>query len=331
MKKMVSFFGAHGELQDALNRRAEEYAASRDIEYVWVPQRPYDTEAVIREMNDADACLVDTEPYSEPIFSRLNGRLRLLVRFGVGYDKVDLPAASKYGICCARTAGANRTGVAEMALTLMLAARRQLRINRKTVESGVWNKSVGNEILGGKVGILGFGATGQSLARLLRGFDCDILVYNRSRDEKLAAEMGVRYADLDEIFSTCDAVSIHLPSTPETHHLVSAERIGQMKKDAVIVNTARGDILDEDALYEALVSGAIGGAGLDVYSAEPFPADSKLIGLDNVILTPHVASSTVESLWNTYKKAIDIMADFFAGRELGRADLLNPDYAENRK
>ena len=107
--------------------------------------------------------------------------------------------------------------------------------------------------------------------------------------------------------------------------------LGKMKEDAVIVCTARGNIIDEDALYDALSQHRIGGAGLDVYSAEPYPADSKLIGLDNIILTPHVASQTYQSLWNTYKKAVDIAADFFAGRELGKGDLLNPDYVTNAR
>lgn len=331
MKKLVSFFGGRTALFEELNEKAAEYAGTKDIEFVWAPQTPFDEASVIEELNQADAGLIDVEPYSEPIFSRLNDRCRLLIRFGVGYDKVDLPAATKYGICCTRTTGANKTGVAEMALTLALAARRQLMINRRTVESGVWNKSIGNEILGARVGVLGFGSIGREFVKLLQGFRCEVLVYNRSHDERLAGELGVRFAELEEIFSTCDVISVHLPAAPETNQLIGAELLGKMKKEAVIVNTARGSIIDEDALYDALVSGAIGGAGLDVYSAEPYPAESKLIGLDNIILTPHVASQTYQSLWNTYKKAIDIAADFFAGRELEKGDLLNPDYVINAR
>ena len=329
MNKLTSFFGERSELFAQLNEMAEEYARTKDIEFVWAPQKPYDVESVIDHLNQSDAGLIDVEPYSEPIFSRLNDRCKLLIRFGVGYDKVDLPAATKYGICCTRTTGANKTGVAEMALAQILAARRQLMANRKTVASGVWVKNIGSELLGGKVGILGFGSIGQTLAKLLRGFDCEILVYNRSKDDALAKKLGVRYAELDEIFETCDAISVHLPHTAETDHLIGATYLKKMKKDAVIVCTARGNIIDEDALYDVLASHSIGGAGLDVYSIEPFPADSKLIGLDNIILTPHVASQTFQSLWYTYKKAIDIAADFFAGKPLDKSDLLNPEYREN--
>ena len=144
--------------------------------------------------------------------------------------------------------------------------------------------------------------------------------------QKVADELGVKFADLDEIFTTCDAISIHLPYLPSTHHLVDAARLDQMKEDAVIVCTARGNIIDEDALYDALKAHKIGGAGLDVFAQEPLSKDSKLFELDNIILTPHVSSQTYDSLWNIYKKAIDIMDAFYKGEELGRGDLVNPDY-----
>lgn len=328
MKKIVSFFGEKTPLFQELNDKTKAYAQKKGIEFVWHPQVPYDIEQVISELNDADAGLIDVEPYGENVFAHLNDRCRLLIRFGVGFDKVDLKAASKYGICCARTTGANKTGVAEMALMQMLAARRQVMLNRKTVESGVWAKNIGHELIGGTVGILGFGSIGKCLAKLLQGFNCEILVYDVYQDNEAAAQLGARFAGLDEIFSACDAISVHLPYCQDTHMLIGTSYLDRMKKDAVIVCTARGNIVDEDALYEALVAGKIGGAGLDVYSQEPLPADSRLIGLDNIILTPHVSSQTYESLWYTYKKAVDIMADFFAGKALDKSDLLNPDYKE---
>ena len=284
---------------------------------------------MIRELNQSDAGLIDVEPYNEEIFSRMDPRCRLLIRFGVGFDAVDLPAATQHGIAITRTTGANCTGVAEMALTHILAARRQLFINRRVMESGVWEKNIGRELRLKKVGILGFGAVGMALAQLLQGFECEILAYDTYHNEEAAKRLGVRFAELDEIFSTCDAISVHLPYLPQTHHLVDANRLAQMKKDAVISCTARGNIVDEDALYDALSSGQILGAGLDVFAKEPLQADSRLLTLPNLILTPHVASQTYESLWNIYKKAIDICADFYDGKELGRGDLLNPEYADH--
>ena len=326
MKRLVSFFGEKSEIFIQLNREAKEYAASKGIEYVWSVQKPFDCEEVIKELNQSDAGLIDVEPYNEKIFSRMDPRCKLLIRFGVGYDAVDLPAASRHGIAVTRTTGANCTGVAEMALLHILASRRQLMINRAVMESGVWEKNIGRELRLKKVGILGFGAVGKSLAQLLQGFECEILAYDTYQDKEAADRLHVRFADLDEIFTSCDAISIHLPYLPQTHHLVNADRLTQMKKDAVISCTARGNIIDEDALYDALKDGKILGAGLDVFAKEPLEADSKLLTLPNLILTPHVASQTYESLWNIYKKAIDICADFYDGKELGRGDLLNPDY-----
>ncbi|MBR0091845.1 MAG: phosphoglycerate dehydrogenase [Lachnospiraceae bacterium] len=326
MKKLVSFFGSDTDVFRMLNKKAEEYARTKDIEYVWVPQNPYDVEEVIRQLNDADAGLIDVEPYGEPVFSRMNDRCKLLIRFGVGYDKVDLKAASAHHIAVTRTTGANKTGVAEMALTQILMARRMMRAGRKVVESGVWDKPIGHETVRMRVGILGFGNIGAQLAELLQGFHCELLAYDTYHNDALAKEFKVQWTTMEEIFDTCDAISVHLPYSEETHHLIGKEYLGRMKQDAVIVCTARGNIIDEDALYEVLKEGRIGGAGLDVFSAEPFPADSKLIGLDNIVLSPHIASQTVESNWYTYQKAIDIMADFFAGKELGKSDLLNPEY-----
>lgn len=331
MYRFVSFFGEQSPLFEELNEKAREYAAARDIEYVWAPQKPYDAEDVIRYLNESDAGLIDVEPYDERIFGRMNDRCRLLVRFGVGFDKVNLSDATAHGICITRTTGANKTGVAEMALMQLLAAGRQVMINRATVNSGVWVKNIGRELIGKKVGILGFGNIGVTLAKLLQGFDCELLAYDLYPNEAAADELNVRFADLEEIFTECDAISVHLPYTPETDHLINAEVFKRMKKDAVLVCTARGNIIDEDDLYDALKNHEIAAAGLDVYGTEPLPADSKLTELDNIILTPHVSSQTYESLWYTYKKAIDLVADFYAGRELDRADLLNPDYKEHVK
>lgn len=138
------------------------------------------------------------------------------------------------------------------------------------------------------------------------GFDCEVIAYDTYPDKVAAERYGVRFADLDEILETCDAISVHLPYNKETDHLIGAKAFEKMKKNAIIVCTARGNIIDEDALYDALIQKKIGGAGLDVFSKEPLSSDSKLIGLDNVILTPHVSSQTYESIWNTYKKGVDI-------------------------
>lgn len=326
MKKFVSLFGERTEIFEELNQKAASYAAERGLDYRWEPQEPFEQEKVIEILKEADAGLIDVQKYDREIFSGIKEQCKLLVRFGVGFDAVNLKDATESGICITRTTGANAMSVAEMALSMILAAMRQHVRNRDAVRDGIWVKNVGCELHGKKIGILGFGAIGRKFAALVRGFEPEIYVYDPMLSEKDAEKLGVRLAGVDEIFKECDAITIHVPYNSETHHLVNKARLAMMKKTAVVVCTARGNIVDEDALCEALRSGQIAGAGLDVFAQEPLPVDSGLIGLDNVILTPHVSSQTYEALWGTYKKAIDIAADFFAGNELERADLLNPDY-----
>lgn len=328
MKKIVSFFGDKTEIFCELNRRAEEYAASLGMEYRWAPQLPFSEESVIKELKNADAGIIDVEPYGEPIFSQIKDNIDLLVRFGVGFDKVDLKAASKNGIAIARTTGANTPAVAEMALMLMLACRRKLNLYQARAKAGEWVKDIGNELIDGTVGIIGYGSIGRRLAKLLKGFNCRILAYDPFPNKEAAAADGVELVSLEEIFRQSDAISMHVPYTEQTHHLVNKETLAMMKPTAVVINTARGNLIDEDALYEALKSGQIAGAGVDVFAKEPLPVDSPLFTLNNAILTPHVSSQTVESLWAIYKMAIDICADFFAGK--GSPHILNPDYAEKK-
>lgn len=327
MKKIVSFFGEHNAVFEKLNRQAEAYARAQGFSYEWAPQLPFQKEAVIRHLQQADVGIIDVEPYGEDIFREIYQSTSLLVRFGVGFDKVDLKAAAKYGIAVARTTGANAMAVAEMALTMILMTRRNVLRFRTCMETGKWEKRISHETPGSILGVLGFGSVGQLLAKLAQGIGCTVIAYDPYPNQKVAQEMGVELVTLDELFRRADSISIHVPYCPDTHHLVNAERLAMMKPDAVIVNTARGGIIEEQALCEALRKGQIAGAGLDVFAQEPLPTDSPLLGLDNVVLTPHIASQTEESLWNIYKTAIDIAVDFYQGKD--SRHILNPEYKEH--
>jgi len=329
MKKIVSFFGDKSEIFIELNERAKNYAKELGFEYKWAPQLPFNEKDVIEELKNADAGIIDIEPYNERIFKEIYARTKILVRFGVGYDKVDLNSATEYGIAIARTTAANTTAVAEMALLLILATKRQLNINQECIRTGKWIKNVSHEIINGTVGILGFGNIGRKLAQLLKGFDCRIVAYDPYPNEEIMKELGVEKVSLEELFKISDAISIHVPYSQATHNMVNESLLSLMKPTAVIVNTARGNIIDENALYKVLLEKKIAGAGLDVFAVEPLPLDSPLLKLDNIILTPHVSSQTVESLWNIYKMAIDICADFFAGKN--SPHILNPDYINHVK
>lgn len=324
MKKIVSLFGEKSELFYALNQKAEAYAHSLNLEYRWAPQSPFSEESAIHELKNADAGIIDIEPYGESIFSQIKDSSKLLVRFGVGYDKVDLAAASRHGIAVARTAGANTTAVAEMALTLILSCKRKLNQSQHCIQTGVWVKEIGHEIIGSTVGIIGYGCIGRRFARLIKGFGCHILAYDPHPQSDIHKNDNVEFVSLEELFSRSDAISIHVPYTSETHHLINAKLLSLMKPTGVIVNTSRGGVVDEIALFHALKSGQIASAGIDVFEKEPLPLDSPLLTLENIVLTPHVSSQTVESLWNIYKMALDISADFFAGK--GSPFILNQDY-----
>jgi len=325
MKKVVCLYGTASEMTEKMNKRAEQYAALRNLKYEWVPQQPWSVESAVEALQEADAGIIDVEPYDEKIFSRIKDRCHLLVRYGVGFDAVNLKEASENHIAVARTTGANAESVAEMAFAMIMAAKRNFLTNDRNVRGGRWCRTIGQEMLGKKLGILGFGAIGRKLASLFSGFQAEVAVYDPFISKEQAEAAGVKAEDLDTIFSTCDAISIHVPYTKDTHHLINAERLALMKKTAVVVCTSRGNIVDEEALAEALKNHQILGAGLDVFAEEPLPAESPLIGLDNVILTPHVSAQTEDALWNMYKKAIDISADFLEGKEIG-GDLLNPEY-----
>lgn len=327
MKKIVSFFGDNSKEFCELNDRAKAYAQTLGLEYLWAPQNPFDKESVIKQLNQADAGIIDVEPYDESIFKEIKSKTGLLVRYGVGYDKVDLEAATQYGIAIARTTAANSSGVAEMALTLMLASKRMINQNQACLRSGNWVKNVGHELIGGTVGILGFGNIGKKLANLLKGFDCRIVTYDQSNSIEAIEEAGVELVSIEELFKISDAISIHVPYCDATHNLVDKKLLSLMKTTAVIVNTARGNIVDEDALYDVLSNNKIAGAGFDVFADEPLSMKSPLMKLDNMILTPHVSSQTMESNWNIYKMAIDICADFFFKKQ--SKHILNPDYLKN--
>jgi phosphoglycerate dehydrogenase-like enzyme len=324
MKKIVSLFGEESDVFTSLNEKARAYAASLSLEYVWAPMIPFQEGAAIEALKDADAGIIDIDPYGESIFKEIADRTKLLVRFGVGFDKVDLAAASRFGIAVCRTAGANTLGVAEMALTLILTTRRMIATNQKCVASGQWMKNVAHETIGSTLGIVGFGAIGQAVADLLKGFNCKILAYDPYLNEAAMRAKGVKPTTLEELFTTADAISLHLPYTTETHNLIGRKLLERMKPSSTIVNTSRGNIIDEEALYEVLASNKIAGAGLDVFGVEPLPLSSPLLSLENIVMTPHVSSQTHESLWRIYELAIDIASDFFAGRE--PKHLLNPEY-----
>ena len=219
-------------------------------------------------------------------------RLKVIARYGVGVEAVDMAAAAEKGIVVTNTPGANSASVAELALALILALARQLPEANQAVHQGKFPRLNGVSLEGKTVGILGLGAIGKQLARRLRGFDCQILAYDPYPDRTFAVQNIVEFKSIDEILAQADFISLHLPLLPETRCLVNANFLSKMKKGAFLVNTSRGEVVDEPALAAALQSGQLRGAALDAFTLEPPDPSDPLLALPQLIATPHLGAQT---------------------------------------
>ena len=255
---------------------------------------------------DVDVLVVTNEPVDLDLFPSL----RLIANFSVGYDRIDVEACRARGVAVTNTPGVLDAATADLALALMLAARRGLVMGDRLVRSGGWkthwaSQHLGREVSGATLGIVGLGRIGSAVARRARGFDMTVQHVSRSE------------GDLDELLRTSDIVSLHVPLSAETTGLISRERLGLLQDGATLVNTARGAIVEEDGLVDELVSGRIT-AGLDVFVHEP-NVPPQLFDLPNVVLTPHIASATVETRAAMTRVVVDNVLAFLHGEPL-----LNP-------
>ncbi|WP_426244684.1 NAD(P)-dependent oxidoreductase [Nocardioides sp. LHG3406-4] len=222
--------------------------------------------------------------------------LRVVARAGVGLDNIDLSAADELGVVVVAALGANAASVAEHSLALALAVARHVVPLDAKVRQGTWDRLPGKELSGGTWGLLSAGATARATARLARGLGMRVIAHDPHIDPSLPElrDLGIDLLPLEEVVSAADVLSVHLPSTPQTHHLVDARLLSHMRPDAIVVNVGRGEVVDEEALADALERGHLYGAGLDVREHEP-PGESRLHRLPNVVLSPHVAGVTKEA------------------------------------
>ena len=217
--------------------------------------------------------------------------LKAIAKYGVGTDNIDKEYCEAHGIKVSITRAANANAVADMAFALICACARKITFINDKCHAKDWTKTMGLDIYGKTIGILGLGAIGKGVAKRAGGFDMKVKAYDVFWDDKYAADNKIEFAEPAEIFKTCDFISLHLPLTDETAKIVNADSIATMKPNAIIVNTARGGLIDENALIEALEAKKIAGAGLDVFNEEP-PADERWYKLDNIIMGSHASAST---------------------------------------
>jgi D-3-phosphoglycerate dehydrogenase len=246
-------------------------------------------------------------------------RLRAVGVHGIGYDHIDVAAAKELGKIVLNTPDALTVTVAEMAIALMLSMTRRIVSADKAVRSGEWARKYGDligvELMGKTVGLVGMGRIGAATARRLRAFDVKLLYWSRTRHESLEKEIGIEWAELPDLLARSDIVSLHLPGSAETHHTIGVRELSQMKCGAMIVNTARGRVIDEAALIDALRSGRVSAAALDVFELEPIKPDNQLLGMDNVVLAPHLGASSRESMQRMATQVAQGIVDVLDGKE----------------
>lgn len=282
----------------------------------------YETLNNIKEPNDADALIVGTDSINAVALS-LFPRLKAVVKFGVGTDNINITECSERGIYVAKlNAGINSDAVAEFTLALMLTAARKIVSFDRCMKQENWKKSVGTSLVGKTVGVVGTGAIGVKLAHLLKGFDVKIIGYDLFPNERFKEEGG-EYIQLDNLLRNADFITIHLPLNEKTKGIIGRAEIAMMKKSAYVINTARGGIVDEQALIEALDDKIISGAALDVFNNEP-PLDWRLAKHVMAVATPHVAAYTVEALEKMEEAAIDTAMSLVKG--VPTDTTLNADY-----
>jgi len=275
-------------------------------------------------LSDADGAIISSMPVTDAVLAQ-TPRLKVIALRGVGYDSVDVAAATARGIAVAVAPGFTDS-VADYVFGLLLATARQVSLADRLVRERRWEVLVSTNIAGKTLGIIGLGRIGKAVARRAAGFDMPILAADVVQDEDFAAMYGVRYVPLETLLQQSDFVSINAPLQGDTRHLIDAQALASMKPTAYLINTARGDLVDEAALAAALRAGNLAGAGLDVFHDEPLE-DSPLRGLDNVVLSPHLAAYSREGLRETGVLAARAVLAVLAGGSPDAGQWVNPQAA----
>ncbi|NLW55025.1 MAG: phosphoglycerate dehydrogenase [Firmicutes bacterium] len=267
----------------------------QDYELIFNPHgRLLTEEELINLISDVVGVIVGLDPMTAKVLNSAK-KLKIISKYGVGVDNIAVDCATQKKIMVTNTPGANSLAVAELTFGLILDVARQITFSDRRLRQNQWGKCYGFELNGKTLGLIGTGRIGREVAVRAKGFGMRIIGYDLKPDLEWARTVGVAYMSLDRLLSSADIISLHVPLAEGTYHLISSRELALMKRSAILINTARGGIVDEDALFQALHNKEIAGAGLDVYENEP-SADSLLRSLDNVVLTSHIGSHTFESI-----------------------------------
>jgi phosphoglycerate dehydrogenase-like enzyme len=275
---------------------------------------PHPADRLLGLLTGMDACFASMDQFNATVLgSPMAAQLKLISRWGVGYDAIDVPRATKLGIVVAYTPGLLNETVADYAFALLLALARRVHEGHSTMRAGTWQAGWGHDVHGKTLGIIGCGRIGQAMARRAAGFNLELLAYDIA-PACAAEQLGIRFVSLEKLLAQSDFISLHAALTPENRGLIGAAQLRQMKPSSYIINTARGALLDETALVQALQEGWIAGAGLDAFAVEPLPAEHPLRSAPNVLITPHQASFARETGERVSMVAAQAIVDLMEGR-----------------
>jgi phosphoglycerate dehydrogenase-like enzyme len=282
-----------------------------------VPREPWDHQLTEAELLEAlpgvDATIAGSEPYTARVLA-VQPQLKVIARVGVGYDAVDVPVATERGVAVAISPGANHDTVAEHAFALYLALAKHVTLADREIRAGLWVRRLTVPVRGQTMGVLGLGRIGKAMARRALAFGMKVVAYDVFHDMPFLDSTGVRLVELPELFRMSDVVTLHAPLTPATRRLVNHESLAFMKPTAFLINTARGGLVDEEALLSALRRGQIAGAGLDVFGEEPPSKEHPFFQLENVVMTPHTGGTDTKSLFDMAELAAKAVIDLAADR-----------------
>ncbi|MEI6034947.1 MAG: phosphoglycerate dehydrogenase [Verrucomicrobiae bacterium] len=266
-------------------------------------------------VGDFDGILCGDDAYTRRVLEKCLPRLKVLSKYGIGLDKIDMASATELKIPVCFTPGVNHTTVAEHTFALLLAIYRSLVEEVNHVKSGKWKRLTGHELHGKTLGVVGLGRIGREVAIRARAFGMDLIGHDLYWDDAFAAQYGVERApDIDSLIARSDVITLHTNLTDETRHLINADRIAAMKDGAVVLNCARGEIVDNQAIADGLASGKLYGYGADVLDEEPPPADHPLLRCERAIITPHIGSRTYESVVRQATKSVENLIAVLEGR-----------------
>ena len=275
-------------------------------------KRPLTEDELLPLLQDCDSYIAGLDFVTEKVL-RACKKLKVISRYGVGYDRVDVAAAKALGIAVTNTPGVNSEAVAELTMGLILSLVRRIPYLDRQTKSSQWLRSTGTELAGKTLGIVGLGAIGKLVARCAKGFDMNVIAYDPYIQEGYCAAHGIGIRTLDALLCEANVITLHLPLNNQTHHIIGQAAIAQMQPGTILVNASRGALIDEDAAYDALCSGQLGGLGLDAFEREP-PTGSKLLTLDSVVATPHTGAHTAEATAKMAATSVENLIAVLEGR-----------------